>query len=92
MQTLGWPALYSFSPSSTGALRARAEGRQHSSLLFCCRMQFAFFHANELCLKLKWEEEKHRVSVYEYARACVCAYLYRQGESSRHIIFPFSFN
>lgn len=63
MLTLGWLALYSFSPSSTRAVRARAEGKQHSFLLFCCRMQFAFFHVNELCLKLKWEEEKNRVSV-----------------------------
>lgn len=54
-------------------------------------MQFAFFHANELCLKPKWEEEKNTVNVYGYV--CVHTYIgWGGGVVSRHIIFPFSFN
>ena len=74
-------------------------GLRASYILFCLSAAgcswlffFFFFHVNELCWKAKWEEEKNRVSVHGDVCVCVCAYLYRQGESSRHIIFPFSFN
>ena len=83
-------------PAQLRQIKARAEVKLHSFLPFCGRMQLAFFffffHVNELCWKAKWEEEKNRVSVHGDVCVCVCAYLYRQGESSRHIIFPFSFN
>lgn len=72
--------------SAPAQLEQPEPGLRASCILFCfsaagCSLLFS--HVNELCLKLKWEEEKNRVSVYGY----VCVHTYIGGGGAADTLF-----